>query len=443
MSYHILKKYNYEGKKMNSRIKKSIILIIAIAFIVISTIIYYFKFNPNIMFWINIFTIILICYKAKFSFISLQTVLINYILLPVFFQYNEGTSYGILEIGKIPLNYSIINYTIVIYNCINLFFIFNTNFLVKEQELLKDNPKIEKGIACFFGTVAIIATLIALPSIPFQTSDIRNVGLKALLPGNAWNHVAIAALIFAFPRLKDSKYVKFSYVFTIFWFLSHFERVDVLGLIIMIILLVIINVNAKLRKKMIIMTGILCVAIFFIMTAIANVRVNKEVTFNSLIRSIFVHSTVSDIAYTYNAAIQYNIEHENLYGKTYKSYLIEAIPLLKSDTDVEKILLDEYATVGGNYLLGEPVINFGIIGVVIFKIVELYIIYNLAKHKYKINYFWYLFLIATIFRSIWYGLSYIELGMLYMVPIFYIIAFKRRAITKYIYQAKAMFQRKE
>ena len=202
-------------------------------------------------------------------------------------------------------------------------------------------------------------------------------------------------------------------------------------------------VNAKLRKKMIIMTGILCVAIFFIMTAIANVRVNKEVTFNSFIRSIFVHSTVSDIAYTYNAAIQYNIEHENLYGKTYKSYLIEAIPLLKSDTDVEKILLDEYATVGGNYLLGEPVINFGIIGVVIFKIVELYIIYNLAKHKYKINYFWYLFLIATIFRSIWYGLSYIELGMLYMVPIFYIIAFKRRAITKYIYQAKAMFQRKE
>ena len=419
---------------MDRKIKKSIMLIIAIVFITISTIIYYFEINPNILFWFNIFIAIIICCKAKFSLISLQTVLINYILLPVFFQYNEGDSYGVLEIGIIPLNYAIINYTIVFYNCINLFFVYNTDFLEKEKKLLKDNPRIEKSIASLFATIAIIATLIAIPSMPFQTSDIRNVELKALLPGNAWNHVAIVALIFAFPRLKDSKYVKFSYIFTIFWFLSHFERVDVLGLIIMTILLVIINVNEKLRKKAIIIVGTICIVIFFGMTAIANIRVNKEVTLNSLIKSIFVQSTVSDIAYTYNAAIQYNIEQGNLYGKTYKMYLIEAIPLLKSDTNVENILHDEYATAGSNYLLGEPVINFGIAGVIVFKIIELLIIYNLVKYKHKINYFWYLFLIATIFRSVWYGLSYIELGMLYMVPIFYIIGFKIKDSLKYTKQ---------
>lgn len=415
---------------MNKKIRKSIILVIAIVLLAISTIIYKFEFNPNILFGINIFIAILICYKAKFSFLSLQTILVNYILLPVFFQYNTGTSYGVLEMEIIPLNYSIINYTIICYNCIDLFFVYNTSFLEKEQRLLREKPEISKKIACFFATIAILATLIAIPSMPFQTADIRNVELKALLPGNAWNHLAIVALIFAFPRFKDSKYVKFAYFFTIFWFLSHFERVDVLGIIIMFILLIIVNVDAKRRKKMIGIVCIIVVILFAVMTAIANIRVNKKVNFNDLIKSIFIQSTVSDIAYTYNAAIQYNIDHGNLFGKTYKNYLVEAIPLLESDMDVEKMLRNEYSTVGGNYLLGEPVLNFGILGVILFKIVELLILYNLVKRKHKINYFWYLFLIATIFRSIWYGLSYIELGMLYMVPIFYIIGFKLKDIDK-------------
>lgn len=410
--------------------KKRIILIFEIILSIITIIVYSFKLNYNIIFIINIVLSFVICFKAKFSLISLQTVLLNYVLGPVFFQYNFSTSYGLLQLDLIPLNYDYINMALFIWNILNFNFIFFTSFLKKESELLKYKPKLKKKVTYIFSTLAILFTIIALPSLPFQTFDTRVVALKALLPGNAWNHLVIILLIFIFSEFKNSKYVKFTYCFVVFWFLSHFERVDMLGLLLMISVLMIINASKKKRKRYIVILFIFGTIMFFGLTAFASIRVNKSVKANELIKSIFVHSTVADIAYTFNSAIQYKSDKGLMYGKTYSAYLIESVPLLNSESRFDKILQKQYHTVGGGYLLGEPIMNFGIIGLVVFKVAELFILYKLVNFKFKIQYFWYVFIFATIFRSIWYGLSYIELGIIYIIPVFYSMAYNTKILQK-------------
>lgn len=50
--------------------------------------------DPNILFYINIYVIIRILIKSKFSIISLIMLLTNYILISAFAQYNYGNTYG-------------------------------------------------------------------------------------------------------------------------------------------------------------------------------------------------------------------------------------------------------------------------------------------------------------------------------------------------------------
>lgn len=406
---------------MNKKIKKALTISIYTVIIISLIITCYFNYNSNILFSFNIIIAILILKKAKFSLISLQTVLANYVLFPAFMQYNYGESYGVLQLGILPLNYNYMNFGVVIYNIINLIFIYNTKFLEKEKKLLESKPKLKNNIEYVFATLAIIFTLISLPNLPFQIHDGRFIALKALLPGNAWNHLAIAFLIFCFSELKNSKFVKFAYAFVLFWFLSHFERVDALGLIIMTSLMIIVNSKFKIRKKYIRLGLVLGILGFFLLTALASIRANQSVTIEKMIRNVFVHSTASDIAYTYNVGIQYNIKYGNLNGMTYKTYILGVIPLIDQNETIELTLQDKYYTPGGAYILCEPIVNFGFLGIVMFKLLELFVLNKLVNSKLKISYYWYLFIIATIFRSQWYGLMYIEMGILYFIPILYFV----------------------
>ena len=95
--------------------------------------IYVFNQNLNILFIANILICILTCIKSKFSIFSLKSLLINYVLVSIAFQYNTGESYGVLEINKYYLYYGKINFLALIYNIILYLFVVNTN-IVKQEE---------------------------------------------------------------------------------------------------------------------------------------------------------------------------------------------------------------------------------------------------------------------------------------------------------------------
>ena len=59
-----------------------------------------------------------------------------------------------------------------------------------------------------------------------------------------------------------------------------------------------------------------------------------------------------------------------MYGKTYLKYGVEVIPMLDYSESSIKILGRKYFNFGGEFILNEPIMNFGLSGVVIFFIIE-------------------------------------------------------------------------
>ncbi len=405
-----------------------ILLILILVLIYICT-----EMNPNIIFMANILVCIIICTKAKFSLFSIKSILINYVLIAVAFQYNTGESYGLLELGLFQLRYEQMCMISLIYNIILLFYIVNSKTLEREEEILKYHLEETNIFSVVCAILAIIFSIIAFPTLNFNLSS--ETRFQALLPGNAWNHMAIISLIFAIPKFKQSIIVKVSYLFCILWFLLHGERVDMIGLMLATIIMLIVNGKDTAEKILSfknIKYYIVAFIIVVILVYIGEYRNgNTEIGLSEIYKKILVQNTAADVGYVYNSSILYVEDNGFLYGKSYLLYLLKLIPFISvAEYDVVAILQNMYYTAGGILILSEPYMNFGIIGVIVFALLEFGIINIIVKRKKDYNFFLYLFLLATQFRVTWYGIVYIEKGIVYIIPIMYLLYIKIRQIAK-------------
>ncbi len=412
--------------KLNNLIFITITFLLCLIYIFID-------FDPNILFIGNLFICFMICMKAKISLFSLKILLIFYVLIAIFFQYNFGKSYGILQFYNGQLHYTEMNILALIYGFLLYIFINATNILKYEQEKKERNYKLSKICGYFCGICAMIFAIVAFPRLGYVSS--ASLRFNSLLPGNAWNHVCIIFLILAIPNFRTSKFVKFSYLFCIIWFLLNGERVDIVGLLICLFIIFFTkDVRSKIKKSLKLYTKyiFLIIAIVFLMVFIGEKRSNSDISLSSLCKKILVQNTAADIGYVYESSVRYPEEYGYFYGKTYVSYLTDLIPLSSSKYNASRILSTTYSAPGGILILSEPYMNFGYIGIIIFSIFEFLILYFILKKKSKYSYFLYLFLIAASFRISWYGLSYAETGIVYILPILYIlISILNKRMVKY------------
>ena len=162
---------------------------------------------------------------------------------------------------------------------------------------------------------------------------------------------------------------------------------------------------------------------FVVLVYIGEYRSGRtEINFETITRKMLVQNTAADVGYVYNSAILYKEANGLMYGKTYLLYIIKIIPLISSAKyDAVAILQKTYNTAGGILNLAEPYMNFGVLGIVLFAIAELSIINFILKKKKDYNFFLYIFILATPFRVTWYGLMYIEKGIIYIMPVLYIL----------------------
>ena len=132
-------------------------------------------------------------------------------------------------------------------------------------------------------------------------------------------------------------------------------------------------------------------------------------------------NTASDVAYMYNIAIDYIKHNDLLLGKSFLRYFIEIIPVFDgSRLETTNILSGVYHSVpGGSFVLNEPLMNFGLWGVIIIPNIYIFLMYNLIRKVNVYRYIVYLFLLTTVFRYLWYGMGYIETGMIWIIPILY------------------------
>lgn len=388
---------------------------------IIACIFYSILKTPNIIFIANIFIMICILIKAKFSYFSMKAFIMNYILVAVFFQYVTGKSYGILERTNMNLYYFEMNILIYLYNIISYIWISYTKILDNESELLKENYNLKKFSTYFCCILAIVTTIIAFPGLPFDKAYVTN-RFNGLLPGNAWNHIAMVSLLFLLPNLKKNNIVKITYIFVIFWFLSHYERVDIIGLLLTCFIYFLVR-KRTIKFKTYIFVGLIAITTIFTMVYLGEARVDesKKISITDMFRKTLVQNTAADIGYVFNSSIEYVKNEELLKGKTYGTYILELLPFVDSNQRCDKILNEKYNAPGGEFILSEPIMNFGLIGGIVFQLVEFGIYTIILSKKSKYRFFVYIFLIMTVFRTSWYGWVYIEKAIVYFIPIIYFI----------------------
>lgn len=394
--------------------------------------------NPVYLFAVNMILTIIITISAKFSIMSLKIIVLNWTLIPAMFQYSTNESYGLLAMNLIPLYFAEMNIICLIYNLIILIFCKKTNFLNLEKVKIlnyKTKLRLRREIVVLLCIIAILSSIVAFPRMPFTSAvDGR---FNALFKGNAWNHITVVALLFLLPAIKQSRSIQVTYTFCIFWFLSHYERVDMIGIIIaMVIVLFIwedysnkkIKVNILKNLKYILLIGIIII-VFII---VGDKRNGGDFDVATLMRRVLVQKTASDIAYNLTATIDFVINNGIIYGQTLIIYLFKLIPFTPNTMSTSALIQEIYNTAGGDFLLDDAFINFGFIGVLSFSIIECSIFMLLVKFKSKYSFYVYILLLATVFRVEWYGYYYIEKALFYFIPIIMFLT-KFKILNRKIY----------
>ena len=383
--------------------------------------------NISYIFALNILILIIICRLSGFSIFTLQSITINYIQLPIVYQKSIGSSYGLLELSASSLEYEKIFLGIFLYNITIVLLLLFTNCLSKENKKQKFNIKIKGRAVSILSILSIVFAIIAFPKMPLFYSGINR--FDSLLPGKAWNHLSIVCLLFLYNNYKTSKIVRFAYFFCITWFLLHFERVDIIGLISFIIIMKnkYKNISKTIKVSNIIRTGLLVLVTFSIFTAIGNLRSGSEASdLNKPFKGIFVQKTASDIAYIYNISIVYS-RYRSLNGATYIQYLYETVPTLSPPITTVNELSSNFMYPGGQFILSEPIINFGIFFIPVATIILFFIVYRILSIKNVISVYWYYILLAATFRINWYGIQYVETAIIWIIPIIYFLLQKTQS----------------
>ena len=375
--------------------------------------------NEDILLALNFLLCGLTIINGMISIISLWSFLSNYVILNIAYYYFTGDTYGIL--GYVSVSFLPMMIYMLVLNATLFTWSFATDFTSREKRLLKYQgfvPGKNFSIVCCL--LALASAVIAFPTLPFTQGE----RFQALLPGNAWNHLAIISLIFVSPVVKKYKFVLGTYALVIFWFLSHYERVDCIGLL---IALLVVYLMVRSRKVVgtgkIFKVGIICVLIFAGMTFLGEARAHATFSLTQLLKKFVTQNTACDVGYMYDAAIKYAEKNGFLWGKSYVRYLIELVPVLDASyLETTNILAQSYGFLpGGSFFLNEPLMNFGLVGVITIPNVYILLVYKLMRKRTNYRYIVYVFLLATAFRYLWYGVGFIETGLVWIIPMVYFI----------------------
>ena len=263
---------------------------------------------------------------------------------------------------------------------------------------------------------------IAFPSLNF-TFDSSN-RFNALLPGHFWNHFSIILLLFAVGNLKKSRIIQICFCIVIAWFLLHSERVDVLGLLIFLIIRYCSRKNYNFSFKVMSGVTIIGIFIFVVFLYIGNSRAGEQMVLSvsSFWQNFMTQSTSSDLGHVFNGTIDYVNNKGLLYGKTYITYLQGLIPMFDQPLRAGHLVGVYYHTAGGEFIISEPYINFGYIGILVIIPVYICIVEKIIKKNTLYGRIVFYFLTASAVRYLWYGLTYIETGIIYLIPLSYLLS---------------------
>ena len=281
-----------------------------------------------------------------------------------------------------------------------------------------------------FSALAIVSSIIYLPDLPGGAYHEMS---PSLLPGNAWNSVVVISYFFVLMGVKGSAIRKFALLFVPFWLLSHYARVDILGLLLILYLLMTATKKAGVLKsrfsfkKVALIGGGLLVFSYLGLVRHSGLIFDAEAILDSV--SILInYPTVQDLVYSTAAAIEVTHTYSNYY--TLIDYIPQLIPsffgIEAQSPQAAHLVASLIHTNYGLFVYGEYYLNFEILGLIAAPFVTYAVIFVPAALLKKffgnfgmaLGYYW---IVLTIARVFWYGYIYYIKPLIIIMPIFIIM----------------------
>lgn len=373
--------------------------------------------------------VIISWYANGMELITYMLICIVILTVPITIQFFTGNSYGLLSANVIQLHYAqFLKYTFY-YCAIFLGLSLIVNLKKQENLLLQLKPLNFSQLNIVFNNlIAIIFTFVAFPRLSLTVSATERFDM--LLPGHAWNQLAIVALLFNLAYLRKHISVKIVYIFVILWFLLNGERADITGLVLGIFLywFMAYKKSAGISRMQKIVGVVVLFVFIVILNFIASVRNGESVSLTQSMKSILVTPTTSDVSYILNTVIDFLNKYPSLSGKIFINNIFSIIPLYNNDI-LGNVLSFSYPYPGGEPWLAQPLLDWGKLGLLISPFIDIFLLKLVTLKNTKFFKMEYLAFLCLVPRAVWYGRSYTFTTLIFFVPCMYVL---NRLISKYI-----------
>lgn len=387
------------------------------------------KYSLIFAFLLDLSLVVISWITNGFELITFILFCIILLTVPITVQFFTGDSYGLLSMGIVQLYYAdFLEYTFI-YCSIFLGISIIINFENNEEKLINlDSLNLSSLNIIFNNLIAIIFTIVAFPRLTFHV--VATERFDMLLPGHAWNQLAIVALLFNLRYLKDRTSVKLVYIFVICWFLLNGERADITGLVLGLFIYFLerdkkyISKLSRLKKISIIF-GL--IVFLLLLNALISIREGISISLLQDIKTLIVTPTLSDVSYIFNTVIDYSKRFSKLNGSIFLENIYSIIPLYNNDF-FGTLMSSLYPHPGGEPWLAQPLLDWGKVGLIFAPFIDLLLLKMITLRNNSFFKLEYLAFLCLIPRAVWYGRSYTFTTLIFFVPFMYLI---NKIIIKY------------
>lgn len=387
------------------------------------------KYSLIFAFLLDLSLVVISWITNGFELITFILFCIILLTVPITVQFFTGNSYGLLSMGIVQLYYAdFLEYTFI-YCSIFLGISIIINFENNEEKLINwDSLNLSSLNIIFNNLIAIIFTIVAFPRLTFHV--VATERFDMLLPGHAWNQLAIVALLFNLRYLKDRTSVKLVYIFVICWFLLNGERADITGLVLGLFIYFLgrdkkyISKLSRLKKISIIF-GL--IVFLLLLNALISIREGSSISLLQDIKTLIVTPTLSDVSYIFNTVIDYSKRFSKLNGSIFLENIYSIIPLYNNDS-FGTLMSSSYPHPGGEPWLAQPLLDWGKVGLIFAPFIDLLLLKMITLRNNSFFKLEYLAFLCLIPRAVWYGRSYTFTTLIFFVPFMYLI---NKIIIKY------------
>lgn len=394
--------------------------------LVLSFIVYFVKSTELNFIYVSVI-FILIGLKAKISFFTgISFILLFSYLQGIIHKVTGGISRSTLAWAGIKMPFYFDDLTIATFSFLltAYWFISFTHILDKERKIYNANWKISKVTGVVFTLAALLLVLLVFPSLPTLTFA---EGSRARNESVPYGLVLLALILLgiSFDTLKHNKWLIAIHLFIIVWIFGHGERVEILGLLLYYSLKYLrktdfsfIKSKTKRKRIFIVSVAVTFIVLFGIYIGLKRSKI-ADISLQMILYDLVVQPTCGDVVYCFNCAADLWHSGEGLHGYTYLDYIVQLIPNSTNKFSPAVILLNKYNTMGGALFYSESMMNFGIIGVIVFNI-EFFITMNILLKKSTTIHSWiWIAIVVEVFRTCWYGRSGWILAGFVEIPILY------------------------